>query len=289
MWTYNTIIVLLGTGIFGGAAGVVGTLAILRRRALVGDVFAHATFPGLYIAFLIVGAKSFPALLLGAFISGFIGLAVVSLLRRNSRIRDDAALGIVLGTFFGGGVTLARMVQNNIEASKAGLDSYILGKTAGMIVADVYMIAGVALVCLIVIAFLFKEFRLVIFDAGFANSQGWPVYRLDLLMLLLIGVIVTIGLPAVGVILVAALLILPGATARLWTDRLELLLLLAAGIGSITGVVGTLISASSKDLPAGAVIILTGTSLFLFSLFFAPKRGLLATWRLSRLPLEEPA
>lgn len=274
--SYNTLVVLCGAGLLGALAGLVGSLAVLRGRALVGDALAHAALPGLCVAFLAVGYRSLPAMLLGALVSGLAGISVIAVLRRWTRIREDAAVGIVLSVFFGVGISLSRLIQNRtVEGSKAGLDSFILGKTAGMLAVDVYLIGGVALACLVAVALLYKEFRLLIFDPQFAQAQGWPVVRLDLALMALVAVTVVIGLPAAGVVLVAALLILPGAAARLWTERLSRVLALSACFGLFIGLAGALASASFAKLPAGPVIVLIGTAVFLVSLVVAPRRGLL--------------
>lgn len=283
MITYNTLIVLVGTSLLGASAGLVGSFAVLRRRSLTGDALAHAALPGLCLAFLVVGERSLPAMLLGAFLSGLAGIGCISALRRWTRIKEDTAIGIILSVFFGAGIVLSRCIQNlSATGSKAGLDSYILGKTAGMIFQDVLLIAGLAAFCLGVLLLFYKEFRVVAFDPSFARVQGWPAGSLDLLLMTLIAVAVVIGLPAVGVVLMASLLILPGASARFWTDELDWLLVLATIFGLLTGAVGTLISTWYSLLPAGPIIVLTGTALFLLSLFFAPRRGALARWMLAR-------
>jgi manganese/zinc/iron transport system permease protein len=279
MITYNTLIVLIGTSLLGASAGLIGSFAVLRRRSLTGDALAHASLPGLCVAFLIIGERSLPAMLLGAFASGLLGVGAISALRRWTRIKEDSAIGIVLSVFFGAGIVLSRCIQNTPgTGSKAGLDSYILGKTAGMIFQDVMLISGLAAFCLVILLLFYKEFRVVSFDPSFARVQGWPAVSLDLLLMSLIAVAVVIGLPAVGVVLMAALLILPGASARFWTDELDHLLVLAAIFGTLTGGVGTLISTWYSLLPAGPIIVLTGTSVFLLSLFFAPRRGAIARW-----------
>src|SRR5262249_39926493 len=188
--------------------------AVLRRRALTGDALAHAALPGLCLAFLVVGERNLPAMLLGALVTGVLGVSIITALKQRTRIKEDAAIGIVLSVFFGAGVVLSRLIQNlSATGSKAGLESYILGKTAGMIAQDVYLIGGVALASLALMLLLYKEFRLVAFDPEFARIEGWPTYRLDLLLMVLIAVTVVIGLPAVGVVMMTALLILPAAAA----------------------------------------------------------------------------
>lgn len=274
---YNTLVVLAGASLLGMAGGLVGSFAVLRRRSLLGDALAHAALPGLCLAFLFVGRRSLPAMQVGALATGLLGIMVVALLRRATRIKEDAAIGIVLSVSFGAGVVLLRYIQNQTTAgSKAGLDAYLFGKTAGMIAADVAFIAAIAALCAAAVGILFKEFKLVAFDAAFAHVQGWPTFWLDLLLLGLIAVSVVISLPAVGVVLTAALLILPGAAARFWTSRLDRLLLVAMLFGLVTGAVGTLISAQVAGLPAGPLIVLVGATLFIFSALMGPRRGAIA-------------
>lgn len=283
MISYNTAIVLVGVSLLGASAGLVGCFATLRRRALTGDALAHAALPGLCVAFLLAGERSLPLMLLGALGTGLLGIGVISVLRHFTRVKEDAAIGIVLSVFFGAGVVLVRLIQNHsTTGSKAGLDSYILGKTAGMILSDVYLIAGVSLASLLLIGLLYKEFKLVAFDASFAKAQGWPALVLDLLLMALVALAVVIGLPAVGVVLMAALLILPGATARFWTERLSVMLALSAGFGFLTGLIGTWVSAQYSLMPAGPIIVLVGAAIFLASLVAAPRRGLLGRWLLGR-------
>ena len=277
--SYNTLVVLAGTSLLGAVSGLVGSFAVLRRRSLTGDALAHASLPGLCLAFLIVGGRSLPAMLLGAFISGILGVACISGLRRWTRIKEDAAIGIVLSVFFGFGIVLSVVIQNQTTGgSKAGLNSYILGYTAGMLLQDVYLIAALAGLCLAVIVALYKEFKLTAFDAGFGRALGHPTLALDLLLMTLIAVAVVIALPAVGVVLSAALLIIPGAAARFWTDRLVRMLVIAVVIGCLIGIIGTLLTAAC-NLPAGPTLVLVGTGLFLLSMFLAPNRGVLARAR----------
>jgi len=274
---YNTMIVLVGASLLGASSGLVGAFAVLRRRALAGDALAHAALPGLCLAFLVLGERNLSAMLFGAFLTGLLGISVVSGLRHTTRIKEDAAIGIVLSVFYGAGIALSSFIQKQTAfGSKAGLHTYILGKTAGMILADVYLIGAASLFCLLLILVLYKEFKVVAFDSGFASVQGWPSVLIDLLLMAMIAVTVVIGLPAVGVVMMAALLIIPAASARFWTDRLGPMLGLSSLFGLTIGAVGTLMSASFSRLPAGPVIVMAGTIVFLVSLLAAPRRGIVA-------------
>lgn len=291
MIAYNTAIVLAGTTLLGATSGLIGTFALLRRRALLGDTLAHAALPGLCIGFLVWGDRSLPVMLAGGLLSGVAGIGVVAWLRRFTRIKDDAALGIVLSVFFGGGLALVKYIQTrSAGGSRAGIDHYIFGSAAGMIAADVKLIAAVALLGVAAVALFYKEFRLVTFDAAFARVQGWPALVLDFFIMLLVSVTVIIALPAAGVVLTAALLILPAAAARFWTTRLGTMLALAALFGAITGGAGTSVSAWGSGTPTGPTIVLAGAVVFVTAMLFAPRRGLLAkalAERRARLRLDE--
>jgi len=275
--SYNTIVVLLGTTLLGANAGLIGTFTVLRGRALLGDVLAHASLPGLPLAVLILGRRSFGAMLGGAFIAGLAGVFLLTLVRRWTRTKDDAAMGIIRSVLFGLGVVLISFVQTrDVDGGKAGFDSYILGKTAGMLAEHVRLIAIVSLASLSTIVLLYKEFQLTSFDSGFARVQGWPALVLDNLQMGLVAVTTVVALPAVGAVLVTALLILPGVTMRFWTERLRTLLLGSAVLGAAIGAIGSSASATFSLLPAGPVIVLVGVAFFVFSLLLAPRRGLIA-------------
>jgi manganese/zinc/iron transport system permease protein len=273
--TYNSLIVLQGVTLLGACSGVIGCFAVLRRRSLVGDALAHSSLPGVCAAYLIVGEKHFSAMLLGAFLAGLLGISAMALLKRWTRIKEDAAIALILSTFFGAGIVLRSIIQQMPASGRAGLDAFIFGKTAGMIAEDAHLITALSIGTLVIVALCYKEFKLVAFDAEFALVQGWPARLLDFaLMLLLLGAVV-IGLPAVGILLMAALLIIPAAAARFWTRRLALMLALSAGFGIAAGAFGAMVSAT-EGVPTGPCIILACATFFIVSLCFAPERGLIA-------------
>lgn len=274
---YNTAIVLAGTMLLGLAAGVIGCLTLLRGRALLGDALAHATLPGICLAFLIFERREFGVLLAGALVTGIIGVAVVTLLSRYTRVREDAATGIVLSVFFGAGIVLTSHIQHATESgAQAGINSFLLGKTAGMLLSDLLFLGVSAVAVLALVLCLYKELKLSCFDRDFAAVEGWPVTLLDFVVLVLLAVTTVIGLPAVGVVLMVAMLIIPAAAARLWVAGFGALLFVSGSFGLVTGAVGTYFSATSTNLPAGPVIVLSGTALFVVSLLFAPRRGVIA-------------
>jgi manganese/zinc/iron transport system permease protein len=266
--------VTLGTALLGAMAGTVGSFAVLRRRALVGDMLAHAALPGVCIAFLLAESRELVTLSAGALVSGLIAIGLVTLVTRWTRTREDAAIGIALTTFFGLGVVLLSGIsRGRLGGISSGLDAYLFGEPGNMLTGDLKVLAVVGLLVALVTVLLFKEFKLTSFDNDFAQSQGWPTLWLDLGMMGMVAVVTIVGLPIVGVILMAAMLIIPPATARMWTNQLWVLVWLAAGLGVAAGVLGTRLA---PNLPAGPAIVLAAAGLFTFSLLFAPRRGVLA-------------
>lgn len=277
---YNTRVVVIGTLLLGLAGGIIGTFMLLRKRSLVADAVSHATLPGIGIAFMIMvsfggDGKFLPGLLLGALVSGLLGMGFITFIRKVSRIKEDAALGIVLSVFFGLGVAILGVIQKMSQGSAAGLESFIYGKTASMVAMDAWLIGIASFVIVVSSFFLFKEFNILCFDSAYAASQGFPVTMLDFLMMSLVVGVTVIGLQAVGLILVIALLIIPPASARFWTDSLKKLVAVSSIIGALSGLVGATLSALIPKLPAGAIIVVCAFFFFAVSFLAGRKRGLL--------------
>ena len=288
---YNTRIVVLGTTMLGCACGLVGSFTLLRKRALMGDALSHATLPGIAIAFIVANllqldGKSLPVLLAGATISGTIGVALILMIGRLTRLKEDTALGAVLSVFFGAGVALLGVIQQMKGGHAAGLESFIYGKTASMGMVDAQLIAIAAMFCVVVCLLLFKELKLLCFDDDFALSQGFPVVLLDVILMGLVVVVTIVGLQAVGLVLMIALLIIPAAAARFWTESLSRMFLISGALGAAGGWGGAVMSALFSKLPSGAMIVLVCTAMFLVSMIFGSSRGILTRtrkrWRLNR-------
>jgi len=279
--TFNALVVLLGTAVLGCACGIVGTFTVLRERALIGDCVAHASLPGICVAFLILHERSFLPLFIGAIVAGLFSAWCISVIRDYTRIKEDSAIAIVLSCFFGLGIALSRQIQNSPGGSSAGLDSFIFGKAATMSSSDVQTITIVAIGTLLVTLMLRKEFALLCFDREFAVTQGYPVKLLDLVLMTLVCLCAAAGLPAVGAVMVVALLVFPAATARLWTDNLVKMLMLAGAFGVISCVIGVVASAATPPslapdgLPTGPIIVIVAAVLFALSFFLAPCHGLI--------------
>lgn len=278
---YNAGLVAIGAGLLGIAAGAGGTFLFLRKRALLSDAIAHATLPGVGIAFLVMVAfgldgRSLIGLLAGSALSAGLGLLCVEWITRRTRLAEDTAIGAVLSVFFGFGIVLLTVIQTLSQGRQAGLEGFLLGSTAGMLYQDAVVIAlGGALAVLALVA-LRRPMTLVSFDPGYAASLGLNIRRIDLAMMLLVLAVTVAGLKIVGLVLVVALLIVPPVAARLWSERTDHVVLIAGAIGGLSGYVGAAISAAAPGLPTGPIIVLVAFSLFLVSLLLAPGRGVLA-------------
>ena len=278
---YNATLVTLGAAGLGFAAGVTGAFLVLRGRALLGDAIGHATLPGLAAAFLMMVAlgldgRALPGLMLGAAVSAGLGAWAVDRLARRTRLPEDAAIGAVLSVFFGAGVVLLTVVQALPTGRAAGLESMLLGATAGMLRDEALTIAaGAGAVTLAAVA-LGRSMLWSAFDPAFARAAGLPVAGIDRAATALAVAVTVIGLKIVGLVLIVALLIIPAAAARFWTDRGGRMAALAGAFGAAAGYVGAAISATAPALPTGPIVVLVATAGFAVSMLAAPRRGVLA-------------
>lgn len=272
--TYTVRVVALGGSLLGALSGAVGCFAVLRRESLLGDALSHAALPGVAIGFLLAG-RQLGALLVGAGIASWLGLRLVAAIMRTTRIKQDAALGIVLASFFAAGIALLTTIQSLPDASQAGLDSFIFGQAAAIIESDIALLAVVGMAVMLVLGLLWKEFKLLTFDVDFATAGGLRASLLDALLSTLIVVTIVLGLQLAGVILMVGMLIAPAIAARQWTHSLEQMVVLAAALGAFAGGSGAVISALDSDIPTGPMIIVVAFALVLLSISLAPGRGVI--------------
>ncbi|MGB1251252.1 MAG: iron chelate uptake ABC transporter family permease subunit [Candidatus Promineifilaceae bacterium] len=275
---YTLRTVALGTAIIGIVSGALGSFAFLRKQSLLGDAISHAALPGVVIAFLITESRASLVLILGAAIAGWLATLLVLAMVRNTRIKEDSALGVVLSIFFGFGLMLLTYTQRISTARQAGLDRFLFGQAATLVERDVITMAIIGFLALIWVVIFWKEFKLVSFDPDYAATLGYPVRALDIGLTTLLVIAVVIGLQAVGVILMSAMVVAPAAAARQWTNNLGLMVIIAALFGAISGVGGAIVSSTGAGLSTGPVIVLCISAIAVLSLLFAPERGLVWAW-----------
>jgi manganese/zinc/iron transport system permease protein len=292
VFDYTLRTVALGAMALGAVSGVLGSFAVLRRQSLLGDAISHAALPGIALAFLLTGSKATLVLVVGAAIAGWIGTLIVMAIVKETRVPEDAALGIVLSVFFGLGLVLLTFVQRRPDAAQAGLDTFLFGQAATLVGRDVLTIVGIGGIALLSVVLFWKEFKLLSFDPEFGASMGYPMQRIDVLLTTMLVLSIVIGLQTVGVVLMSAMIVAPAAGARQWTDRLGVMVLLAGVFGALAGLVGAVASSTARGIPTGPAIVLSVSTIVLLSLLFAPNRGLLAaawTRRVNRRALRTEA
>lgn len=252
----------------GLICAVVGSYLMVQRLALLGDAISHSVLPGLAVAFM-VGANIF----IGAFIAGIISTMAIAWIRARSPIKEDAAMGIVFSAFFALGITLITLIQKD---NKIDLNHFLFGNILGVTASEVLDTAVIAAIVLLVVLLLYKELLFYTFDPLGAQAAGLPVNLLNFGLMLLIALTIVASMKAVGVILVLALLITPGATAYLLVKRLHQVMLLGAAIGIVASITGMYLS-YFYNLPSGPAIVLVASSLFVLALLFSPSHGVFTT------------
>ncbi|MBD0388176.1 metal ABC transporter permease [Nostoc sp. FACHB-892] len=249
----------------GMLCAVVGSYLMVQRLALLGDAISHSVLPGLAIAFMI-GANIY----VGAFIAGVLSTMAIAWIRVRSPIKEDAAMGIVFSAFFAFGITLITTIQKD---NKIDLNHFLFGNILGVTIDEVRDTAIIATIVLIVVVLLYKELLFYTFDPLGAQAAGLPIHRLNFGLMVLIALTIVASMKAVGVILVLALLITPGATAYLLVKRLNHVMILGAVIGVVSSISGMYLS-YFYNLPSGPAIVLVVSGFFILALLFSPRYGI---------------
>lgn len=277
---YTLRTVTIGAMLLGAISGFLGCFAVLRRQALLGDAMSHAALPGIAMAFLITGQRDPFILFVGAASAALLAALWLLVVVRTTRIKDDAALALILAVFFGFGLVLLSYLQRQPNAAQAGLKSFLFGQAAALIERDLWAMLVVGLPALALVLIFWPQVKLVSFDPDFARSIGLPVRRFDVLLTVVMVAAIVIGIQTVGVVLMSAMLVAPAVAARQWTNRLETMVVLAASFGALAALVGAWLSTLGEGLATGPLIVLMMSLVTVLSLVFAPERGLL--WRYLR-------
>ncbi|MGY4879164.1 metal ABC transporter permease [Vreelandella aquamarina] len=266
--------VVIGASLLGLISGPLGCFAVLRRQSLLGDAISHAALPGVCLSFIITGSRDIGGVIIGSLVTGSLAALTMLLLTRKSRLKTDAALGICLSIFFAIGIVLLTYIQGTNNASQGGLEAFLFGQAAATLRSDIWIMGSITLITLTLLAVFWKQAKLVTFDTQFARTLGMPTTAIEAVLTAMVALAVVVGLQMVGVILMAAMIVAPAAAARQWSRHLGGMLVIAAGVGIVSGVSGAAISTLSRGLATGPLIILTATVIVLISLALAPGRGL---------------
>jgi len=262
---------------------MIGCLAYWKRQSLMSDALSHAALPGIVISFMLLGYKNMFVLIIGAAISALLGACLIQWVTVASRVKEDSAMGIVLSVFFGMGIMLLTIVNRTAGGNQGGLDNFIFGQAATMVRSDVDMMMFLALIVILIVTILFKEWKLFLFDPSFAQGLGMSLRGMNLLYTFVLVLTIVMGIQAVGVILMAALLIIPSVSARYWTQSFGWMVALSAIFGGLSGAIGTVVSALGTGWPTGPFIVIVAATFFAVSLIFGKHKG----WLVQKLELRE--
>lgn len=247
--------------------GVVGCYVVLRGMAFIGDAVAHAVFPGLAVAFVVSGN-----LILGGTIAGLVTAVLIAVFSQNRRLKEDSVIGVL----FVGAFALGVVILAQAPGYAGSLQNFLFGSLTGVADRDVAVIAAASIAIIAILLALHRQFVAVSLDRDMAAASGLRVFWLDLALYVLVTLAVVISVQTIGNILVLALLVTPAATARMLTEKLGAMMLVAPAIGSASALVGLYIS-WSWDLPVGGTVVLVLTVAFIAALVLAPQHGALGT------------
>ncbi len=256
----------MAAGIMVGiVCGIIGCFIILRGMALMGDAISHAVLPGVVIAYFL-GISFF----IGAVVTGVLTALGIGYISQNSKIKHDAAIGIMFTAAFALGVVLITLRRGT------GVDLWhiLFGNVLAVSQADLWMTFIIGVVVIVSILLFYKQLLLSTFDSTMAQAIGLPTKLIHYLLMLMLSLVTVVSLKTVGIVLVVAMLITPGATAYLLTNRLQVMLVLSVIFGVFSSVVGVYYS-FIYDVATGASIVLIASILFALSFFFSPKQGIL--------------
>mgnify|MGYP000365595581 CR=1 FL=1 len=270
----NVKVVFWGSLILCAISGLVGTFTLLRKRALIGDVISHSVLPGIALAFIIGQQKNPLYLIIGAAISGWISTYLVDYITKHSKIKNDTAIALILSVFFGAGVLLLTHIQHSGNAAQSGLDQFIFGRASAMNMNDVWLFTIVGSIITLLIVVFFRGLSLLSFDESYSQSIGFPNEILKLILSITTVITVAMGVQAVGVVLMSALLITPAACAKFWTNNIIHLAILAVILSGLAGVLGSAISYTYNGMPTGPWIVVVISVFAFISAFIGSKNGL---------------
>lgn len=260
---------LLAAVIIGLVSGVMGAYVVTRGMAFLGDALAHSILPGVALAF-VTGSSGPNGLLVGGLIAGVLSALGIGFLTRGRRLTEDTAIGIV----FAGTLALGIGIISRVDSYARDLTHILIGNILAVSGDQLALMLITSVTILLIVTALYKELLIVSFDPILARTLRLPGEALRLILLVLLAVTIVIGVQAVGVALVAAMLVTPAATARFFVRRLHHMMLLSALLAALSGLGGMYLSWHLEIAPSAA-IVLTMTGLFLLAFFVAPGRGYL--------------
>lgn len=249
-------IVFIGTALIGISAALVGTFTFLQKKSLIGDAISHSILPGIVLAYILSGERNTLILMLGAFASGWLATQQISWLQRKTKLKSDTIVAATLSIFFATGLALLSYIQGRPDDGQAGLSDFLFGKIAALNLEDLYLFSIVSVLIIAVTFFRYRVMFSFAFNKEFMISKGFSLRWNDFILNSMTILVVAMGVQAVGVVLMSALLIIPVLTARMLTYKLRSLITLSLIFGTVSSLMGSYISVLGKNIPTGPCIIL---------------------------------
>ncbi|EFI41802.1 ABC 3 transport family protein [Peptoniphilus sp. oral taxon 386 str. F0131] len=282
--SYSFIIVSIGTFLLAMASGAIGCITVLKGQSLIGDAIGHSSFPGIILAFMLFMQRDPVILLVGAIFSGAVAFVLIQVIHSNSKLDLDAILAVILSSFFGLGMVFKSYIQGNPKfagASQSGLQNYIFGQAAYIMKDDIRLILFVAITALLLLIIFYKEIKIFVFDEIYSKTIGLNTTLLYGIILFMTMSLIATGLKLVGAILISSLLIVPAITALQWSNRFNVVLVIASFVGGVSALIGTYISTAYNGMSTGPTIILIMSTFAFISLIIGP-HGMIANLRMRR-------
>lgn len=249
-------IVFIGTALIGISAALVGTFTFLQKKSLIGDAISHSILPGIVLAYMISGQRNTLILMLGAFIAGWLATQQISWLQRKTKLKSDTIVAATLSVFFALGLALLSYIQGRPDDGQAGLSDFLFGKIAALNIEDLYLFSVVSFLIIAITFFRYRVMFSFAFNKEFMISKGFSLRWNDFILNSMTILVVAMGVQAVGVVLMSALLIIPILTARMLTYKLSSLITLSLIFGTSSSLLGSYISILGKNIPTGPCIIM---------------------------------
>ncbi len=249
-------IVFIGTALIGISAALVGTFTYLQKKSLIGDAISHSILPGIVLAYMLSGQRNTLILMSGAFAAGWLATQQISWLQRKTKLKSDTIVAATLSIFFAAGLALLSFIQGRPDDGQAGLSDFLFGKIAALNLEDLYLFTIISVLIIAVTFFRYRVMFSFAFNKEFMISKGFSLRWNDFLLNSMTILVVAMGVQAVGVVLMSALLIIPVLTARMLTYKLRFLIVLSLIFGTASSLVGSYISVLGKNIPTGPCIIL---------------------------------
>ena len=259
---------ILVCALVGGVCAFLSSYLILKGWSLMGDALAHSVVPGVALAYLLALPYA-----VGAFFTGILAALSMAIVKQKTKLREDAVIGLVFTSFFATGLLLV-----SINPTAVSIEAIIFGNILAISDSDILQVVIISLICLVALIVTWRDLVAVFFDENHARSIGLPVRALKIMFFTLLSAACVAALQTVGACLVIAMVVTPGATAYLLTDKFGKLIIIAVLLGSITSALGAYLSYFLDANPAGLIVVLQ-TLLFLSTYLFAPKYGFLKTRR----------